>query len=83
MQISRTPYSLLIAWNVPRANGSAICAYHIEVGTDSGLVPSHVIKVGATETQHTIPDLKPSTMYRLAVLEMARARASVCACVRI
>lgn len=53
-----------MAWNVPVANGSPITAYYIEVEVESGHMTSHVTKVDATETQHTIPDLKPSTAYR-------------------
>jgi hypothetical protein len=55
---------MLVAWNVPQANGSPVTAYHVEVGVESGQGTSHVIKVEASETQHAIAELKPNTTYR-------------------
>lgn len=57
-----------MAWNVPLANGSPVTGYYLEVGADSGHVTSHVIRMGASETQHTIADLKPNTTYRLVIV---------------
>ncbi len=55
---------MLVAWNTPQANGSRVTTYYIEVGAESGHGTSHMIKVEASETQHSITDLKPNTTYR-------------------
>lgn len=57
---------MLVGWNVPETNGSPVTVYYIEVGVESGHGASHMIEVDASETQHTIADLKPNTTYRSA-----------------
>ena len=59
---------------MPQANGSPVTAYYIEVGVESGLGTSHVTRVDASETQHSIADLKPNTTYRYGGYTMWASR---------
>lgn len=59
---------MLIAWCVPKDNGSPVTAYYVEVGMEAGHGTSHVIRVATTETQHSIPDLKHNTVYKYIFL---------------
>ena len=61
-QVSSTPSSLLVGWATPECNGEPITAYHIELS--GGHMTNHMIKVDTTQTQFTIANLKPSTLYR-------------------